>query len=222
MADAPPAVLSPAAPADLAPGWARACAAAAGTAVPAGFAVVVVALAAGPGLWVPGYVSEAGTAGSPLAWAYRAGMLLVAAGVLLLAGSFWPLSRGAAALLLVSGLGAGTSGAVPCTAGCPLPPYEPSTPADLVHTGAAIAGLTCCALAMLLLAVRPLTPAALRRAAVRGAAVTVPLGLAEAAAMALAGRGAVTGAVERVLLCWVVAWLCGAALLRSRRIDVLT
>jgi hypothetical protein len=75
---------------------------------------------------------------------------------------------------------------------------------------------------MLLLAVLPATPAALRRAAVRGAALTVPLGLAEAAAMLLAGRGAVTGAVERVLLCWVVAWLCGVAYLRARRIDVLT
>ena len=45
------------------------------------------------------------------------------------------------------------------------------------------------------------------------------LGLLEAATMLVTGRGAVAGAVERVLLCVVVAWLSGLAWLRFRADD---
>ncbi|GAA0800902.1 hypothetical protein GCM10009524_18570 [Spirilliplanes yamanashiensis] len=195
-------------------GTARAAAAAAAVAVPAGFGTVAFALSAGPGLWSPGYVSEAGLGIHGAA--YGTGMLLVAAGVLLLGVSLAPVSRAVAALLVVSAAGAGTSGAVPCSPGCPLPPYEPATAADLVHGGAAIGGMAALALAMLLLAATPAAAWALRRVAGFGALVLVPLGVLQALTMLVLGRGATGGVVERVMLCVVTAWLTGAAALRLR------
>src|SRR3954468_19131913 len=102
----------------------------AGVAVLAGAALALCALIDAPGPWWSGYVSEAGVAGQPWAYAYRGGLVLLATGVALLGWSF----TGLPALLLgVSAVLAATSGAVPCSAHCPLPPYERSTPSDVVH-----------------------------------------------------------------------------------------
>jgi hypothetical protein len=196
--------------------WSRACAAVGGLGVLAGFGLVCVALVAGPGLTAPGYVSETADPMFGLAAPYAVGMITLALGVLLIGLALAPVSRIATGLMLASAVGATVSGAVPCSPGCPLPPYEVTGVNDLVHGASSIAGLAACALAMLWLVVLPWTPSRLRRLSIAGAVLTVPLGLAEAAYMLLIGRGLVAGAIERVLLCCVVGWLVGVAALRSR------
>ena len=61
--------------------------------------------------------------------------------------------RLAPALLAAGGVLTGLSGAVTCTAGCPLPPFEQPTVADLVHGGASVAATAAVVLAMVALAV---------------------------------------------------------------------
>jgi hypothetical protein len=206
----------------------RALSAAAGLATLIGATIMLVALVAAPGSWLQGYVSEAGTGGQPHARAYRWGLILLAFGVLLLALSIlrlgrgapsrrtFALLRGAAVLLGVAAVLAATSGSVPCSNRCPLPPFEPTTVMDVVHTAASIAGLAVLAAAMVLIALAPM------RQAIRGLAsvaivCTVPLGAVLGLTMLLVGRGAVAATAERALLFVAVCWLVGtAALLRSR------
>jgi hypothetical protein len=125
---------------------------------------MLVALVAAPGPWTQGYVSEAGTAGQPSAGPYRWGLILLAAGVALL-GVAVRRHRPAALLLAGAAVLAGTSGAVPCSERCPLPPYEPTTPADVVHAGAAILGMMLLAGAMIAVARSDLPRVARRMAA---------------------------------------------------------
>ncbi len=191
----------------------RRTAAGAGSAVLMGAITMTIALVAAPGPWTVGYVSEAGTAGMPAAGAYRLGLMLVAAGVAALGAAVAPVSRLAALLLGVAGVLAGSSGAVPCSARCPLPPYEAATTADLLHSGASILGMAALALAMVALAVAPHVRLALRGWAIAGAVATFPVGAAMALAMLFAGRTPLTGAVERALLAVAVCWLMGAAAL---------
>jgi hypothetical protein len=116
----------------------------------------------------------------------------------------------------VAALLAATSGAVPCSNRCPLPPFEPTTAMDVVHTAASIAGMAVLAGAMALTALAPV------RRAIRGLAAvavvcTVPLSAGLGLTMLLAGRGPVAATAERALLFVAVSWLVGtAALLRSR------
>jgi hypothetical protein len=189
----------------------------AGSAVLVGAITMTIALVVAPGPWTVGYVSEAGTAGMPAAGAYRLGLILVAAGVVALGAAVGPVSRLAALLLGVAGVLAGSSGAVPCSARCPLPPYEATTTADLVHSGASILGMAALAFAMVALAVAPQVRLPLRGWAVGGAVVTFPVSAAMALAMLLAGRAPLTGAVERALLAVAVCWLVGAAALTPAR-----
>jgi hypothetical protein len=192
-------------------------AAGAGLAVLGGAVTMAIGLVAAPGPWTDGYVSEAGTAGMPAATAYRVGLLVLAAAVVALGAAVGPAIRPAAQSLVIAGLLAGTSGAVPCSARCPLPPYEATTPADLLHSAASILGMAALAFAMIALAVAPQTHRALRRWAVVGSAAMFPLATVMALAMALAGRAPLTGALERVLLAAAVCWLVGAAWAIARR-----
>lgn len=189
----------------------------AGPAVGAGAVIMLAALVGAPGSWLTGYVSEAGTASQPYAVAYRAGLLLLALGVGLLGAAFaerpdFPRRPGTlvATLLAASGLMAATSGVVSCSDRCPLPPFEPTTVADVVHTVAGIAGIALLAVAMLVVAVLDPRPV-LRRLAVAGAACTVPLGVALGLTMLLAGRGTLGAVLERVLLVVAVSWLVGTS-----------
>ncbi|HEX8630160.1 MAG TPA: DUF998 domain-containing protein [Catenuloplanes sp.] len=208
--------------ADLAAVAGRASAAAAGALVIGGTLAVAAAVAAGPGTGLAGYVSEAGTSTYPLAGTYRAGVLAIAAGLAVLGGAAAPLSALGAALLGVAAVAAAVSGAVPCTDRCPLPPFEAATGADLVHGGASIVGVAACVFAMLALAATPAaraTPAvgpAVRRLALVGAGVTLPLSGAMGLAMLFAGRGTVTGAVERALLLAAATWVVATATLLVR------
>jgi hypothetical protein len=234
----------------------RAVAGAALVAVVTGAVAVTVAVAAGPGL--TGYVSEAGTATSRYAVAYRSGVCAVAGALLLLsvataaagrvrltdpwsagvrpvdraeAGSRparsvrspvarwgaarWALrvltARWAAPGLLAGGAVAGAvSGTVSCSARCPLPPFERATVADLVHGGASVLGVACCAFAMLAVAATAADPLARRCSAV-AAGATFPLSALVASAMLGVGRGAVVGVLERLLLAVLVLWSAALA-----------
>jgi hypothetical protein len=193
----------------------------AGLAVLAGAVTMLVALVDAPGTWMQGYVSEAGAAGQPLARPYRWGLIVLALGVGLLAVALRRCGRagvlrGAAVLLGAVGVLAGTSGAVPCSSRCPLPPFEPTTVQDVVHTAASIAGVALLAVAMTLIAMSALRPA-IRRLAAAAVVLTVPLGACVGLTMLLAGRGALAATTERALLFVAVSWLVGtASLLPSR------
>jgi hypothetical protein len=205
-------------------GVARVAAAAAGLCVIGGGAAVTTAAAAGPGRSVTSYVSEAGA--GPHATPYRLGILTLALGLLLLALALPPALRLAAGLLGAAAVCAVLSATVPCSAGCPLPPYEPTTPHDLVHGTASIAAVASCVFAMLAVgggpAVRSLPlvsslglpagpPAGLPAAggvSLAAAAIALPLSAVVGIGMLTVGRGAVVGITERVLLAVVAGWLC--------------
>jgi hypothetical protein len=191
----------------------RALSAAAVFAVVVGALIMLVALVVAPGSWLRGYVSEAGTAVSPLATAYRWGLVLLAAGVALLGLALRPASRLPAALLGSAGVLAATSGAVPCTDQCPLPPFEPTTVSDVVHTAASVIGMAVLAGAMLSVALIQLFTPVMRRLAVVATVLTVPLGGALGLTMLLVGRGEAGALLERALLVVAVSWLSGTALL---------
>ncbi|MFI7600717.1 DUF998 domain-containing protein [Actinoplanes sp. NPDC049681] len=202
------------------PDAARARGAAAGFAIPAGALIMLIALVVTPGSWLQGYVSEAGTAAAPWATAYRSGLILLAAGVALLGLALRPASPLLAALLGSAALLAGTSGAVPCTDRCPLPPFEPTTWSDLLHTTASILGMVALTAAMTLLACSSGYRPAMRRLAAASVALTVPLGGALGLTMLFAGRGPLGAILERILLTVAVSWLTGTALLTLLRNSV--
>ncbi|MFI7022505.1 DUF998 domain-containing protein [Micromonospora sp. NPDC049900] len=233
----------------------RAGRAAAGAAlgVVTGTTLVVLAVVAGPGPGLTGYVSEAGVAESDYAWTYRIGVFCLATALLLLAVALRgevrsPDSaraehpalalvrrlaghRGAAVLRQVATLpgavallGAGAlctllSGAVTCSAGCPLPPFEPAGVADLVHGGASIAATAAVVFAMIAIALAPQADRRLRGPATIAAAVALPLAGAVGLAMLLVGRGSLVGVLERLLLAVTVVWglTTALALVSGRR-----
>ncbi|MFI6265993.1 DUF998 domain-containing protein [Micromonospora sp. NPDC051006] len=177
----------------------------------AGAGAVTLAVLAGPGPGLTGYVSEAGIAGSGHAPMYRIGVYALAAGLLLLAAALLPALRAAAALLAAAGLGTALSGAVTCTAGCPLPPFERATVADLVHGGASIAATAAVIFAMVAIALSGRAGGRLRRFSAIAAAVALPLCAAVGLAMLLVGRGALVGVLERLVLAIAVLWGLAAA-----------
>ncbi|WP_305782833.1 DUF998 domain-containing protein [Symbioplanes lichenis] len=183
--------------------------------VPAGAVTMLVALVAAPGSWLTGYVSEAAVAGLPFAATYRWGFFGVACGVALLAGAVGPVVRFAGPVLGVAAGLAATSAAVPCSVGCPLPPYERASLTDLVHGGASIVGLVLLAGAMGLTVIDHRTGPVQRRLAAVSGVVIVPVGAALALTMLIAGRHPLGAALERVALVVAVAWLTGTALVAS-------
>lgn len=130
---------------------------------------------------------------------------------------------------------AATSGAVPCTTGCPLPPYESASHQDIAHAVASIGGFALAAVAMVVLALPSVTvrvPAGtasargsdaalaragtptgnrLRTASRLGAGLAVPLLAAAGLAMLIVGRGLLTGALERAAVVASLGWLVAAA-----------
>ncbi|WP_433652328.1 DUF998 domain-containing protein [Micromonospora zamorensis] len=179
--------------------------AAAGCAL-AGAVAVTVAVVAGPGPGLTGYVSEAGIAGSGHATTYRIGILALAAALLLVGVALPPGVWAAPALLATGAVFTAVSGAVTCSAGCPLPPFERATAADLVHGGTSIAATASVVLAMVTLAVSGPAGPVLRRLAGLAAAVALPLCAAVGLAMLVLGRGAVVGVLERLVLAVAVLW----------------
>jgi hypothetical protein len=178
--------------------------------VAAGAGVMLFALVAAPGSWWRGYVSEAGAAGHPYALGYRLGLVLLAIGVALLGRAL----SGPGLLLLVAAGLAGTSGVVPCSDGCPLPPFETTTLSDVTHTAASILGMAVLAAAMAVTWWTGARPA-IRRLAAVACALTEPLGAALGLMMLFAGRGVTSAVLERILLVVAVSWLVGTASLTA-------
>ena len=174
---------------------------------------MLAALVAAPGPWTQGYVSEAGTAGQPYAVSYRWGLIVLGLGVALL-GLALTRARFVGLLLLPAAVLASASGAIPCSNQCPLPPFEPTTVADVVHTAASIVGMVLLAAAMLAVSLADLRPAVRRLSAV-ATALTVPLGGALGLTMLFAGRGPLGATLERALLVVSVSWLIGTSLLTA-------
>ncbi|MET8148112.1 DUF998 domain-containing protein [Actinoplanes sp. NPDC049668] len=193
-----------------------AVAAVAGCASLAGLLIMLFALVAAPGSWLLGYISEAGTPGLPLATPYRFGLVLLAAGAGLLGLALRRRSRLVAQLLGGAAAFAATSGAVPCSGGCPLPPFEPTTAGDVVHAAATIVAALLVVGAMVTVALSPALRPAVRRLAAAAAALIVPLGAALGAVMVLAGRVPAGAALERLVVLVGVGWVVGTAVLTAR------
>jgi hypothetical protein len=157
-----------------------------------------------------GYVSEAGAPGAARPVLYQLSIFAVAAALALLAMSLRSLARPVALALFAAAFFAALSGAVPCSAGCPLPPYESPTAGDLIHAAASTLALGLAAVAMLLVLFHDVTPVA--RVSRIAAFATVPLLLASGLAMLLLGRGLFTGLVERAALVVALCWLASASL----------
>jgi hypothetical protein len=187
-------------------------AALAGVAVLVGALTMLAGLIAVPGAWTRGYVSEAGTAGMPLAVAYRWGLVGLAIGVALLGRALRRESRPVAVLLGTAAALAAASGAVPCTSGCPLPPYEATTVADVSHTLASVVGMVAVAGAMALVALSRTFGPVQRRLAATAVVVIVPLGATLGLTMLLAGRGQLSAGLERAALIVAVSWLIGTSI----------
>ncbi|MFG1868076.1 DUF998 domain-containing protein [Micromonospora arborensis] len=179
--------------------------AAAGCAL-AGAVAVTVAVVAGPGPGLTGYVSEAGIAGSGHAATYRIGVLALAAALLLVGAALPPGVWAAPALLATAAVFTAVSGAVTCSAGCPLPPFERATAADLVHGGASIAATAAVVFAMITLAVSGPAGPVVRWLARVAAALALPLCATVGLAMLVVGRGAVVGVLERLILALAAVW----------------
>lgn len=189
----------------------RAAAIAAGVVTLCGVVLVAQAAADG-GRTITGYLSELGVETQPQAARYRAGMLLLAAGVALLGTALWPITRLGAGLLGVAALNGVVSGSVPCSDGCPLPPYERFTAADLVHGGTSAAAVGICALAILGVA-KAAAGAPLGRVSLISFGVVAPLVVAVGVSMLTVGRGEVTSILERLTLSATLAWIILASVL---------
>jgi hypothetical protein len=176
---------------------------------------LLVAAVGTPALRVSGYVSELGARGAPWAGVYRVAILAIAVGLGLLAVVYRPVSvLAAAALAVAAGFGT-VSASVPCTPGCPLPPEASATRADVVHTGASIAGFVAAGVAMLILAGIAADPVArlCRYAVVLVTGLGTPVGVG----IVLVGRGVFTGALERAMMAVAIGWLVGVSALAALR-----
>lgn len=190
--------------------WSRITAGLAALALVGGFASFSWAVVASQGWWYHGFASEAGVSTASHAPAYRIGILAIAVGLALLALALRRVLPAAAGLVALGGLFGTTSAAVSCSPGCPLPPYETPTLADLVHAGASILGLLMVAAGIAAIGLWAM-PSGLRSASRAWLVPVVPLvGLAAITLLAL-GRGYVTSAVERALLTCTVGWAVSAA-----------
>lgn len=150
------------------------------------------------------YVSEGGIPGAPHAWLYRVSVWLIAAALALLApGARAPLATLAFA---VAAPAAFISGAVSCSPGCPLPPFEHPTTGDLIHAGGTIVALLLCGFIMMVYCFAAPEPP-LRYVGRAGLALVAPvLGLA-AIGVAFVGRSLYSGVTERAALAVTSLWL---------------
>jgi hypothetical protein len=146
---------------------------------------------------------------------YRIGVFAVALGLLLLAVAVRAWAALPAVLLAVAGLLAGVSGAVSCSPGCPLPPYEAPTFRDLVHGGASTVGVGLAALSVLVIAVGR-SPGRLRRLSRAFLWPLIPLGAVMTFCLLFLGRSWTLGVAERALLLAVLAWITLAGLVAAR------
>lgn len=170
-----------------------------------------------------GFVSESGQPGAPHRAGYTYGILGLGVSLVLFALAVWLrggspawLVWSAGGLLAIGGLLAAVSSLVSCSAGCPLPPFQTPTAADLVHASASVLGMAACGAAMAVFAVSP-DRSVLRTIGRGWVAVTLPLAVVAGLSLTLVGRGTLTGTVEKVLVIVIIGWVLGACLLLTRR-----
>ncbi|WFE27380.1 DUF998 domain-containing protein [Solwaraspora sp. WMMD791] len=175
-----------------------------------GAVTATVAVVAGPGPRLRGYVSESGVGDGGYVLAYQLGFLVLAASLLLLAGALRPVPV-AAALLVAAAVATAVSATVPCREGCPLPPHDPVTVADLVHGGASVLAVACCVFAMVATWWSAASTRTARRLALWALAGALPLAATVGLTMLLVGGGLLVGVLERLLLLLIVAWCVGTA-----------
>lgn len=178
--------------------------------------------------WIySGFVSETGEPGAPHRDGYTYGILGLGVALLLLAlavvlrggrllgvGSAAWLAWSAAGLLALGGLLAGVSSLVSCSAGCPLPPFETPTAADLVHASSSVLGMAVCGAAMAVFAIAP-TASPLRTVSRLWVGITLPLAIVAGVSLVFIGRGVSTGSVEKVLVLVIIAWVLTTSLIIS-------
>lgn len=182
--------------------------------VAAGPGVLALAFASA-GVDIAAYVSEGGIPGAPHAGLYRAGVWLIAAALALLAPPAYATVPLAGLAFALAAPAAVVSGAVACSPGCPLPPFERSTGADLLHAGASIAALSLCGIAMLLYAVQSVD-SPLRRLARLGVVAAAPLFALTAVGLLFVGQSLFTATLERAALLVTAAWLLATAAMHAR------
>jgi hypothetical protein len=194
----------------------RLAAALAALAIAAGAIILGASVVASQGWRYAGYISEVGVAGSPQAPGYRLGIVCLSGGLVLLGLAMRHALPVAAGLLAIAGLLSSAASVVRCSAGCPLPPYEVPTFADVVHAGASVAAVTACLAAMAVVAIGP--PDSGLWAVCRGwLVVALPLFLLAASSLLFVGRGSLTGNSERVLLVVIIVWALTVAVQQSLR-----
>jgi hypothetical protein len=181
----------------------------AGIAAAVGAWLVFLAVVTTGSGWSGGYVSAAGVGDH--AMTYRLGTISLAAALVLLGFSAATTLPVVAGLLGIGGVLASLSGTVTCSQGCPLPPYESATTADLVHGVASILAVGSVVLAMLAMATVDGVDPAIRWASRVAACAVVPLLCVMGVAMLTAGRSPLTAVVERIVLGLVWAWAIIAA-----------
>jgi hypothetical protein len=194
----------------------RLLAALGGSSILAGAIVFGVSVAVSQDWTYAGYISEAGVPGSPGAGGYRLGIVVVALGLVLLGLSMRRTLPVAAGLLAFSGLLASAASAVPCSPGCPLPPYEVPTFGDMVHATASVGAILACVAAMGVIALDSTAPG-VRMLSRAWLVPTVPLFLLAASSLLFVGRGQMTGTSERVLLLVIAAWAVTVAAMVALR-----
>lgn len=177
------------------------------------FAVLGLVLSVWP-LGFESYVSEGGVPGTRRATLYTFSVLSIAASAGLLAWAYRKAAPLAALALVVAAPAIALSAAVPCTQGCPLPPYEESTASDLVHAAGSMAGVGACALAMLALAWQ--SAGGTRRLSVVALAIGWPLLLGTAISILATGRDVVTGTLERLGLAVCLLWIIAVSAVQKR------
>jgi hypothetical protein len=178
--------------------------------------VVAVAIAVAATAIGYGYVSEAGAPGAPMPVVYRSGILALATGLALAAVALRPLVPAAGAALAAAAPFAVASGAVSCTPGCPLPPYETPGVADVIHAVASSGALLLTAAAAVLTATATQVGDRVRRVSRFGSGLVVPLLAGSGLTTLVIGRGYVSGVLERVAILAAVGWVAVVSLLRCR------
>jgi Protein of unknown function (DUF998) len=203
------------------PALARVIAGLAAVTLSVGAVVFVRAVVLSQGWIYSGFVSEAAQPGAPHRDGYTSGvaglavaLLLLAVAVVLRGGSPGWLVWSAAGLLALGGLLAGVSSVVSCSAGCPLPPFETPTAADLVHASSSVLGMAACGAAMAVFAIAP-TPSLLRTVSRVWVGITLPLAIVAGVSLVFIGRGVTTGSAEKVLILVIIAWVLTTSLIIS-------
>ncbi len=171
------------------------------------------------------YVSELGAVGEPTADAFRAALMLLVTGGVLVAWSMRDmrsrpplLRRGTPALTLTLACSAFLVAAqVPCTASCPLPLGDTFTVQDLVHTLAAVVAFGAACWAMLQVAFAP------GHRALSGLTLLMALAVAVVAAtggvLSLARWNAVFGSrLELIATTIGIGWLVVFGIVRAARL----